>query len=88
MNLNCQLLTLQKKKVDNKKMNIKEEIKILLLKKNMSMRQMAGAMNAKGFDVGSIQNLSNKFRNKTIRFEEVQEILDFLNCELKIVQKP
>ncbi len=81
------MLTLQNEKVDNKIMNIKEEIKILLLKNNMSMRQMVGAMNTKGIDVGSIQNLSNKFRNKTIRFEEVQEILDFLDCEFKIVEK-
>jgi len=68
-------------------MDIKEEIKIILLKKKISMRSLVGQMNIAGFEVGSVQNLSNKFRNETIRFNEVEDILNYLGFEFKIVPK-
>ena len=68
-------------------MNIKEEIKILLLKENISMRKLVGDMNKEGFGLGTVQNLSNKLSKKTIRFEEIERILNFLDYELKIKKK-
>lgn len=64
--------------------DIKEEIQIILLKKKLSLRKLVGQMNKEGHQLGSVQNLSNKLSKKTIRFEEVQEILDFLGCEINI----
>ncbi len=65
--------------------DIKEEIQIILLKKKLSLRKLVGKMNEEGYQLGSVQNLSNKLSKKTIKFEEVQEILNFLSCEIKII---
>lgn len=68
----------------NNAMNIKEEIQIILLRQQLSMRKLVELMNSSGFKIGTIQNLSNKFRNKTIRFSDVADILKFLGYEIKI----
>ena len=70
--------------IQNVFMNIKEEIQIILLKKKLSMRKLVELMNQDGFNIGTIQNLSNKFRNKTIRFYDIVNILKILGYRLKI----
>ncbi len=67
--------------------NIKEEIEICLLKERLSMRKLANMLRENGFDVPKDSGLSNQFRKKRIRFETVQEILDFLGYELTISKK-
>ena len=68
-------------------MNIYEEIQILLLRKRLSMRQLAIKMNDAGFKMPKQSGLSNKFNKNTIRFSEVHDILDFLGYELVIQEK-
>lgn len=65
-------------------MDIKEEIRVILLRKNLSMRKLITLLKENNADFGSVQNLSNKFRNKTIRFNEIESILEYLGYELKI----
>lgn len=67
--------------------NIKEEVEICLLKKRLSMRKLASLLRENGFDVPKDSGLSNQFRKKRVRFETVQEILDFLGYELVIREK-
>lgn len=67
--------------------NIKEEVEICLLKKRLSMRKLASLLRENGFDVPKDSGLSNQFRRKRVRFETVQEILDFLGYELVIREK-
>lgn len=68
-------------------MNIREEVGICLLKRGLSMRKLASLLRENGFDVPKDSGLSNQFRRKRVRFETVQEILDFLGYELVIREK-
>ncbi len=68
-------------------MNIYQEIQILLLRRGWSMRKLARQMIADGHKIPKDGGLSNKFNSKAIRFEEVQEILDYLGYEWCIKEK-
>lgn len=70
--------------IHNLSMDIKEEIRVLLLRQGLSMRTLIPLLKEEGLDFHSIQNLSSKFRRKTIRFSEVEAILKFLGFELEI----
>ena len=68
--------------------DIYEEVKILLIRKGLSMRRMALRLRELGYNkIPKNGGLSNKFNNKTIRFNEVQVLLDFLGYELVIREK-
>lgn len=62
-------------------MSIKEDIKSLLAKENITMKCIAEKTNS------SLQNLSQKLRNKTIKFEEVREIADILGYDIKFQKR-
>jgi hypothetical protein len=44
-------------------------------------------MNEAGYKVGSRQNLSNKFQRHSLKFNEIQDILEFLGYKLEIKKK-
>ena len=58
-------------------MSAREEIKSILAKENMTMTELAEKIPT------SVNNLSNKLRKKTIKFEEVCQIADILGCHIK-----
>lgn len=62
-------------------MSIREDIKSLLAKENMTMKDVAEQMDS------TIQNLSQKLRNKTIKFEEVREIANLLGYDIEFVKR-
>lgn len=68
-------------------LNIKQEIQILLLRRGLSMRKLLVKMKEAGFDMPASSNFSVMLSKKRIRFETVQEVLDFLGYEFKIVEK-
>lgn len=68
-------------------LNIYEEVRILLWRHNLSMRKIATKLIELGIKVPAKSGLSNKFNNKTIRFDEVQHILDYLGYEIVIKEK-
>ena len=68
-------------------LDIKQEIEILLLKKRLSMRKIVALMKEAGYDIPQQSTVSTAFNNKRIRFENVQEILEFLGYELRIHEK-
>lgn len=69
-------------------LDIYEEVRILLLRSRLSMRKLALKLIAEGYEnIPVAGGLSNKFNKKTIRFEEVQQILDYLGYELVIKKK-
>ena len=68
-------------------LNIKQEIQIILIKKGLSMRKLLVSMEDKGHKHLDIGSFSTMLSNKTIRFEKVQEILDFLDYKLEIKPK-
>ena len=62
-------------------MSIREEIKVLLARENVTLQDVADKTGL------SIQNLSNKLRNQTIRFELVRQIADILGYEIEFKKK-
>lgn len=67
--------------------DIKEEIQVLLLRQGMSMSKMTRVMKAQGLSNINITSLSRMLTTKTIKFQTVQEILDFLGYEIDIKKK-
>lgn len=69
-------------------LDIKQEIGILLWKKGVrSMRKLISLMNDKGYNIPKPSTMSVQLNKKRIRFQTVQEILDFLGYELVIKEK-
>ncbi len=68
-------------------LDIKEEIQILLLRQGLSMRKLARKMREAGYDIPAESGLSYAFNQKRIRFQTVQEIVDFLGYELVLRKK-
>ncbi|MBQ2612249.1 hypothetical protein IJF81_07665 [bacterium] len=51
------------------------------------MRKLAMQLRSLGYHIPKDGGLSNKFNSKTIRYDEVQNILDYLGYELIIREK-
>lgn len=67
-------------------MSIKEDIKMLLAKKPMTMTELAKRLSTKD-NVVTVQSISKKLSKKTIKFEEVRNILDILGYEIEYKEK-
>lgn len=68
-------------------LNIKEEIEIILVRSGLSMRKLLSKMEVNGYNLPKPSTISVQFNKKRIRFETVQEILDFLGYEIIIREK-
>ena len=68
-------------------LNIKEELTICLLRRGLSMRKIIKILREKGCDVPASSGMSAQLNKKRIRFQTVQEILDYLGYELVIKEK-
>ena len=65
-------------------LDIKQEIQVLLLRQGLSMSKMTRNMKQKGLAKTNVASLSRMLSSKTIKFEAVQQILDYLGYELEI----
>ncbi len=63
-------------------MSIKEDIKMLLAKKAMTMTELAKRLSTENETV-TVQSISKKLSKKTIKFEEVRKILTILGYEIE-----
>ena len=69
-------------------LDIKQEIEILIVRtRTRSMRNLIAKMNEKGYKIPQSGSMSAMLNKKRIRFETVQEILDYLGYELVIQEK-
>lgn len=68
-------------------MDIKKEIKAAIAKQGTTLKKVCETLSERTQKTCSYNNISNKLRNKTIKFSEVQEILDILNYKIEINQK-
>lgn len=68
-------------------MNIYEEVKVILVRNGKSMSKVLRKMKEEGHNVPFPSNLSKMFLSGSIRFRLVQELLDYLGYEFKIVEK-
>ena len=67
-------------------MSIKEDIKMLLAKKAITMTKLAELMSENG-QKSTVKTLSNKLARKTIKFEEVRTILDILGFDIEYKER-
>ena len=67
--------------------NPSELIKILILKNGLSMRKLVTKMNNAGYEKMTIGGFSKMLKTNSIKFDKVQDILDFLGYEFKVVKK-
>lgn len=67
-------------------MSIREDIKMLLAKKAMTMTKLAELLTENGTKT-SIKSLSNKLSAKTIKFEEVRKILDVMGYDIEYKER-
>ena len=63
-------------------MNIKEEIKVIIARRGTTLKKVCEILSQKTSKHYSYNNISNKLRNETIKFNEVQQIFEILNYEL------
>ena len=66
---------------------LKDEIKANIVRKGYSMRQLAVLLSSKLNKSVTVQNLSNKLTNETIRYKEILEIADVLGYEINWIDK-
>lgn len=67
--------------------DIKQLIQILLLKNGLSMRKLVQKMNDAGYEEMTIGGFSKMLKTESIKFTRVQDILNFLGYEFKIIKK-
>jgi hypothetical protein len=67
--------------------NLRNQIKSLTIKEGMTLTKLKMLINEKFGKTDSLENLANKFRNKTIKVTELAEILDILGYEVVLRKK-
>ena len=67
-------------------MSIKEDLKSILAKEALTMKHLTELLTESGKKT-SYKGLSNKLKNKTIKFEDVRYILDILGYEIEYKKK-
>lgn len=68
-------------------MELREEIKILLVKNRMTMTNLAKEMEARAGKKMSLSSLSDKLIRETLRFRELKLICEILGYEIKLEKK-
>ena len=68
-------------------MTAKQEIKVMLARKGLTLKELVTLLNEKHNRNDSLQNLSNKLNRDSIRYREVEEIADVLGYEIEFKQK-
>lgn len=63
-------------------MSIKEQIKIALIQRNMTLTELYNQLKDKYNKDYSLQNLSSKINRNTLKYTEVQEIADILRYDI------
>ena len=67
-------------------MDIRSEIKSLIAKSATTLKDVCQKLEKRNGEKISPNNITNKLRRKTIKFYEVQDILDVLDYHIEIVK--
>ena len=68
-------------------MSVREQVKILLLKRNMTITELAIRMTEYTGKKYSRQNLSNKLSKRTLRYEEFEIIAKILSYRIELIDE-
>lgn len=67
-------------------MDVKYELKSIIAKKASSLKRVCELLEQSKNKKISPNNITNKLRRKTIKFEEVQEILNILDYHIEFIE--
>lgn len=67
--------------------SVKKQINNALLDRNMTLTALHKCLKEKYGKTYSLQNLSSKINRNTLKYSEVQEIADVLNCKIIWINK-
>lgn len=67
-------------------MDIKNELKSIIAKKASTLKSVCEAIEQKNNKKICPNNITNKLRRKTIKFTEVQDILEVLDYHIEFVE--
>lgn len=67
-------------------MGIREDIKMLLARKSITMTEVAKQLSKDG-NVVTVQSISKKLSKGTIKFEEVRNIVDIIGFTIEYKEK-
>ena len=70
----------------NVSMEVRNEIKSLIARNGTTLKKVCETLSKKGTKSYIGNNITNKLRRKTIKFEEVQDILDVLGYHIEFVR--
>jgi len=68
-------------------MDMREELKILLIRRGLTMHKLVQLTRGKGYDIPKESTISASLKNKRIRYQTVADILDYLGYEFVIREK-
>ncbi len=68
-------------------MGAKEDVKIALIRSGKTMSDLVRLLNEKHGRDDTVQNLSNKLRRKSLRYNEALEIAEALGYEIQWISK-
>lgn len=64
-------------------MSLKDDLKALIIKSGWTMTQVVEELNKKYNRDTSVQNFSAKLKRESLKYTEVEEILDIIGYEIK-----
>lgn len=70
-------------------MDIKKQIKVLIAMEGKTMTEIACQIYNKNKDNkrAALNNLSQKFRNETVKYKEIKQIADILGYDIKFEKR-
>ncbi|MBI6875595.1 LLM class flavin-dependent oxidoreductase [Clostridium aciditolerans] len=68
-------------------MPLKEELKALIIKSGWTMTDVVNRLNEKHNRDTTVQNFSSKLIRGTLKYSEVEEVLDLIGYEIEWVPK-
>lgn len=67
-------------------MDVKSELKSIIAKRASTLKKVCEALEQSKQEKLSPNNITNKLRRKTIKFEEVQDILAVLDYHIEFIE--
>lgn len=67
-------------------MDVKNELKSLIAKKGYTLKKVCEIMSQKKHQTIIPNNITNKLRRKTVKFEEIQDILEILGYHIEFIE--
>lgn len=68
-------------------MDIKKQIKVLIAMEGKTMTEIACQIYNKDNKRAALNNLSQKFRNETVKYKEIKQIADILGYDIKFEKR-